>query len=228
MKAQTMPSATVGTRAFTLIELLVVIAVIALLAGMIFPITGIVNRAKVLKRSLADRTQLESAIESYKQKYGHYPPDNPSNAALNQLYYELAGTTLGQNTYTTLDGSARIQATSLPALFYVDGFVNATRGPGGDEGGAAKSFLSGFKPGQVATLDDGTKVLAGVPFQKVATPPFNVDPLGNSNPTINPWRYNKTNPTNNPTTYDLWLDVIISGKAWRICNWSKDPLKVTQ
>ena len=227
MKAHTKPAA-VGTRAFTLIELLVVIAVIALLAAMIFPITGAVNRAKILKRCQAERLQLESFIESYKQKYGHYPPDNPSNAVRNQLYYELAGTTLNQAVYTTLDGSARIPAASLQNLFAVDGFVNATRGAGGDEGGVAQSFLKGLKPNQIATLDDGTKVLAGVPFQLGQDPPFNVHPLGLPNPGINPWRYNKTNPTNNPATYDLWIDVIISGKARRICNWSKEALKVTQ
>src|SRR5262245_28049284 len=54
-----------GTRAFTLIELLVVIAVIALLAAMVIPISGVVNRVKILKRCQAERLQIESFIDSY-------------------------------------------------------------------------------------------------------------------------------------------------------------------
>src|SRR2546422_995445 len=98
-------------RAFTLIELLVVIAIIAVLAAMIFPIVGAVNKVKLRSVAQGGLTQVETAIESYKAKYGFYPPDNPSNAAVNQLYFELLGTTassLGSApfSYTTLDGSA--------------------------------------------------------------------------------------------------------------------------
>jgi hypothetical protein len=30
-------------------------------------------------------------------------------------------------------------------------------------------------------------------------------------------------PTNNTASYDLWTDILIGGKATRICNWSSRP-----
>jgi hypothetical protein len=38
--------------------------------------------------------------------------------------------------------------------------------------------------------------------------------------TPNPFRYNSVNPTNNPNSYDLWIDLVISGKPYRIGNWT--------
>src|SRR5436309_1783804 len=119
--------------AFTLIELLTVIAIIALLAAMLFPITGAVNRAKIRSRTQAQLAQIETGIQSYKGKFGHYPPDNPDNQKLNQLYYELMGTTLNNGVYTTLDGSAKINVAALTTTFgpKVGGFVNCAKGGGG-------------------------------------------------------------------------------------------------
>ena len=215
--------------AFTLIELLVVIAVIAVLASMIFPVTGAVNRFKIKSRSLAELGQLQSAIADYKTKVGHYPPDNPTNPSLNQLYWELSGTKLNQGVYTTLDGASRINETDVPLMFGgVAGFVNSTKGGGGDESGNAENFLkAGLKPNQTHEVDGKAKVLVGVPYQKLGSGPFSLDPIpGVPNQTANPWRYRMTNPTNNPSSYDLWLDVIIGGKAYRICNWSRDMLRI--
>src|SRR6266566_6880314 len=79
--------------AFTLIELLVVIAVIAILAALVIPVSGAVRAAGTKRRAMAEMTEVETLIESYKEKLGHYPPDNPGNPLLNQLYYELMGTT---------------------------------------------------------------------------------------------------------------------------------------
>lgn len=60
--------------AFTLIELLIVITVIGILVGLLIPaITGAMSTA----RELAIRTemvQIEQGIESFKTKYGFYPP----------------------------------------------------------------------------------------------------------------------------------------------------------
>src|SRR5437588_9390060 len=54
--------------AFTLIELLVVIAVISVLAAMLFPITGAVNRIKIRTKARAELAQVRTDIESYKSK----------------------------------------------------------------------------------------------------------------------------------------------------------------
>src|SRR6266567_3818945 len=79
--------------AFTLIELLVVIAIIALLAALVIPVSGAVRAAGTKRRAMAEMTEVETLIESYKEKLGHYPPDNPGNPLKNQLFYELMGTT---------------------------------------------------------------------------------------------------------------------------------------
>jgi prepilin-type N-terminal cleavage/methylation domain-containing protein len=215
---------------FTLIELLVVIAIIAILAAMIIPITAVVHKQKIKSVSRAQMAQLQTAIESYHSKHGHYPPDNPNNYALNQLYYELVGTVLtndaGAQGYRTLDGSTFIRMTDIPAMFPgVVGFVNAKKGATGDESSGAQNFLKdGLKPGQVQQLSNGTKLLIGpAPWPNNLTPPFN--PAGEVG--VNPWRYNSSNPTNNPGSYDLWYDVVIGGKTNRICNWSKQPITVS-
>ena len=219
--------------AFTLIELLVVIAVIALLASMIFPVMGAVNRAKVRARSAAERAQLETAISSYKSRHGQYPPDNPNDPVRNPLFYELLGTTFTNGVYTTLDGGCSIRQSDLATAFgpNVPGFVNCTRGGGGDETTGAESFLKGLKEVQVKELPAGAgraKVLAGIDW-KVADQPFNVQPINIPGAEgINPWRYNSSKPTNNPNSYDLWIDVNIGGKIYRVCNWNKDMVRVTQ
>ena len=105
--------------AFTLIELLVVISIIAILASLIFPVTAAVNAAKIKSRTKAELAQIETAIQRYQTKLGHYPPDNPVNPALNQLFYELMGTTNDTRAYTTLDGSSTIP----PAGYARDGRV---------------------------------------------------------------------------------------------------------
>ncbi len=213
--------------AFTLIELLVVIAIIAVLAAMIFPIVGAVNKVKLRSVAEGGLTQVETAIQSYKAKYGFYPPDNPSNAAVNQLYFELLGTTastLGNAifSYTTLDGSATINLPGLNNVFgpNVAGFMNSTKGAGGDEGPVAVNFLKGLKAVQFLAVTNPTSTFLGAPLD---------GPLIYQSPTgakINPWRYNSSSPTNNPNSYDLWIDVLIAGKTNRFSNWSKQPLIV--
>src|SRR5690348_17156290 len=99
--------------AFTLIELIVVIAIIGVLAALIFPVVGVVNRKKQINTAQTQLKALEVAIDGYKTKLGFYPPDNPNNAVTNQLYFELLGTTNNAapgkvpDLWVTLDGSAQ-------------------------------------------------------------------------------------------------------------------------
>jgi prepilin-type N-terminal cleavage/methylation domain-containing protein len=223
------------TPAFTLIELLVVIAVISILASMMFPIGKALNRIKMKGRAKAEMTQIETAIQSYKAKLGTFPPDNPATPVINQLYYELSGTTVtntGGNAkfYLTLDGNSQLSADTATFQSYfgsrVTGFMNTTRGAG-DEGVFAVNFLKGsLRPDQVAILPSGAKVLVttlrwpeGQAYHPVSGTGFK---------TVNPWRYNSSNPTNNPGSYDLWVDVIIDGKTNRFGNWSKEPVLVSK
>src|SRR5262245_28983231 len=103
--------------AFTLIELLVVIAIISILAALIIPIGKAVNRTKIRSKARGELAMLEMAIENYKTKMGHYPPDNPDNPGRNQLYFELEGTILTNGVFQTLDGSGQIRMNQLPNSF---------------------------------------------------------------------------------------------------------------
>jgi len=207
---------------------LVVIAVISLLAAMIFPITGAVTRNRIRSRTRTELEQIATYIEQYKSKLGHYPPDNPGNPRTNQLYFELAGTTNNGTTYITIDGSYRIDVVNVPAVFgpSVTGFVNSNKGGAGDETRVASQFLKSVKPGQIAEHDTGGK-RARILTSSVSRPSSQINPIPSGIPgEANPICYNSSNPTNNPNSYDLWVDVVISGKTNRICNWSRDPITV--
>jgi prepilin-type N-terminal cleavage/methylation domain-containing protein len=208
--------------AFTLIELLIVIAIIAILAAMIIPISGAVNRNKIKAKARVELEQVATAIELYKTKLGHYPPDNPFNPATNQLLFELLGTTFTNGAYATLDGSAWVNSSALGSVFglagaspKVGGIINTTQGTVGDEGRVATHFLSGLKPDEVATI--ASPVGNQVKILVAAVP----GPTANYLTTIN---YVSSSPTNNPNTYDLWVDAVISGKTNRISNWSQQTI----
>jgi len=216
--------------AFTLIELLVVIAVISILAAMLFPVGNAVNRAKIRQRVRSEMTQVQTAIESYKSKLGFYPPSDTNSPAPNSLYYELLGTFPTNNTtaYVSLDGSSRIAANVLPTIFgpSIGGFLNCTRGAGGDERQPAAKFFPGLKQGQFLAV---TPTNAAAPIftllgANIPGPVLFPSPEGGK---INPWRYNSAAPVHNSNNYDLWIDVLIGNKVYRICNWSTEPLQVS-
>jgi prepilin-type N-terminal cleavage/methylation domain-containing protein len=211
---------------FTLIELLVVIAVIAILAALIFPVIGALKRIRVQSRARAELAQVEMAIAAYKAKLGFYPPDNGNNKvpatynpATNQLFYELIGTMLTNNstTFVTKDGATQILQSALPLNFGTAGFMNCSRGGGDDNTASAVTFLRGLKAGQSLLAQNGIMVLGSSLDGPIMV-------LGNNGTKINPWRYNSSNPTNNPGSYDLWIDVMVGSVTNRICNWNAKPL----
>lgn len=212
-----------GLAAFTLIELLVVIAIIGVLAALIFPAMKGVKERAMRAKVQAEVKQLESSIESYKAKYGHYPPDNPGLPALNQLFYELQGTIKTKVgaavVFQTLDARNNIPVASVSTVFGpgVSGFVNCTKEGGGDDFGAAQKFISGLSPGQYRFLASGGGLLTcTIPWPPNLGP---VIPMEAAD--LNPMRYNSSSPTNNPKSYDLWVDIFVGGKTNRISNWSK-------
>ena len=216
-----------SARAFTLIELLVVIAIISLIAAMIVPVTGALSRNKVRTKARVELAQVRMAIEAYRSKMGHYPPDNPVNPYASQLYYELLGTTSMNGVYTTLDGSSQIAASDASAAFRVGGFINSSQPGGGDETRAAVAFLR--QPRQYADVTAGTAtariLTCSIPWSANSLHPALVG-LAPTPPDANPFRYVSSNPTNNPSSFDLSVDVIIAGKTNRISNWSRDPIIV--
>jgi prepilin-type N-terminal cleavage/methylation domain-containing protein len=211
------PQPTTGS-AFTLIELLVVIAIIAILAALVMPITHTVSKMKIRSRTQGELAQLVTAIQGYKDKRGFYPPDHPGMPSTNQLFYELSGTKFdGNQTFTTLDGGSQITTNLLGSTFNISGILNATAPGSGDEGVTAQKFLRELKPAQIGEVNGVKFVAASVGWPDGATAPV-------SGTTLNPWCYNSSNPTNNTGSFDLWVDVLISGKTNRICNWSDKVL----
>jgi len=207
--------------AFTLIELLVVIAIMGVLAALIFPVAGAVKKRQYISHTQAQMAQLETAIDRYKAAYGFYPPSNPGNPLVNQLYYELEGTTNDGTYYITLDGSARINASDVSSAFGVGGFMNCSKPAGGEDAAAARNFLPDLRPNQIGTYTTG----GGVALTNLISSVGGPDPISTYQPLagsdINPWRYNSSNPTNNPGSYDLWIQLSISKQINLICNWSK-------
>ncbi len=220
--------------AFTLIELLVVIAVIGILASLLFPVTKVMKKNRMIAVAKTELAQVETAIEAYKARYGTFPPDNPGNFLINQLYYELEGTVLTNSVYQTLDGSGSMAPAQFVPFYgagtKVSGFVNfSASAKGSDDKGAAEKFLRELKPTQVGALSSvpplglTNKVLiCSVLWDQPASYPVPTGvPAG-----MNPWRYISTSPTNNPGAYDLWVDILIGDKTNRICNWSKTPIQL--
>ena len=222
---------TIGNPAFTLIELLVVISVILALAALTFPAVRAVKLNMIRARAKSELVGLQTAIENYKDKLGYYPPDNRINAkadpyALNQLYYELLGTTNYGGFFHTLDNSAQISAdpnvligifgANAPGVPNVSGFMNCAQPRSGDEIPSGVAFIKGLKSSQWLTTTYTTPActVIGANLDGPLTFP------GPNGTKINPWRYNSSSPHNNTKTFDLWIDVAVADKTNRICNWS--------
>jgi prepilin-type N-terminal cleavage/methylation domain-containing protein len=220
--------------AFTLIELLVVMAVIAVLAAMIFPAAAIVKRKSAEKRIQTMLDSVASAIETYYANVKVYPPENPINPALgyvsaperNTLFYELSGVQLVDNKYQPTGGQGSISDANLRNFLQIGatefGMVNLARGSG-DEVQAAQNCISGIRPTQYLEVTEGgvNVMVLGV---SDAGPLMFKD--ANERP-INPFRYASTRATNNVGRFDLWVDVIISGRTNRFSNWSTKPIIVS-
>ena len=194
---------------FTLIELLVVIAIIGVLSALLLNLLPRAANMKVRTRVNAELHELVTVIEGYKEKRGHYPPDNPADPAANSLYYELVGTSLNSGVYTTLAGDSPISANDVSMAFNATGFVNANASGGADD---AKNFHPVLKANQQVRdmpVNNKTVKLLGV-----ATKGPNGD--------FCVWNYNSSTPAHNPNSFDLWVEVLLSGKTNTFGNWKKD------
>ena len=202
---------------FSLIELLVVIAVMAILAGLLFPLAKTAKIKAALRIARVEMAQISTAIADYKTINGYYPPDNPANPVLNQLFYELSGTTnnTGAGIFQTLDGSERITPGSAAVVFGTAGFMNCDPAGGGSP--PAKRYLLGLVPSRSANVTAGgsTARILVCSVRSSANAP--APPLPGQ-PELNPWHYVSSHPTNNPASYDLWVDIFLGGKLYHVSN----------
>jgi prepilin-type N-terminal cleavage/methylation domain-containing protein len=207
---------------FTLIELLLVISIIGVLTALVISAATSANPGPKLAVARAELGQVESAIQEYKDRLGLYPPDNPAHPEMNPLWFELAGTTNNGIDYVTLDTSGRISVTDINARFGRQGFANtAVRARATDEAGAPIPFLTQLRSRQTG------EPIAGNPQIKILVCTVQWPEGSSAAPilgtTLNPWRYVSSHPTNNTGSYDLWVDLVFSGKKYRVSNWSKKP-----
>jgi prepilin-type N-terminal cleavage/methylation domain-containing protein len=208
---------------FTLIELLLVIAIIGVLTALVA--SAMSNTQLRAKKAVAQAElgQMQSAIDEYKEKLGFYPPDNPNDALINPLYFELLGTTNNGLTYVTLDTSGQISNISgdINSKFNRPGFANSsTRAHSTDDSGAPIPFLNHLNSKQSGQFDS-SRPLVKILVCSVEWPDANTAPIPGT--LLNPWRYVSSHPTNNPGSYDLWVDLLIGKKIYRVSNWSKQP-----
>jgi prepilin-type N-terminal cleavage/methylation domain-containing protein len=208
---------------FTLIELLLVVAIIGVLTALLVSATSGSGHTAKIAVAQAELAQMESAIGDYRANLGFFPPDNPNDATINPLYFELLGTTNNGLTYVTLDASAQISNAGgdINLKFNRQGFANSsTKTHSSDEHGAPTSFLSHLTPSQVGQLPNSqppVKILVcSIEWTSGNNPPI-------PGTLLNPWRYVSSHPINNPGSYDLWVDLAIGNKIYRVSNWSKQP-----
>lgn len=217
--------------AFTLIELLVVISIVGLLAAMVVGGASMVGAKNRLSRLKAEMAEYTTAIESYKDALGSYPPDNPVNPALSPLFYELSGMVVDNANarFRTRNSSEVVTAADIKTFFGIDGFQNATPDPE-----KVRTFVN-LKSGrykEIGAPNSGTpdiEVLASpAPWRKVQIPVHPLLPqVAQPAPTVNPWRYlSPQNATNNPGSFDLWVDYVEGREVRRLGNWSPDPIVV--
>ena len=196
--------------AFTLVETLVTIAIIGIVASLVLTGVQVAARRRDESRVRAELAKLDMLINTYKDKLGSYPPDNPGSPATNSLYYELSGTATVGGNFKTLDGSQLISPADAQAYLGVPGFLNSTIGAI-----QAKNYLPEVKPDQAMLISTAPAVMV---LTSPGKPPPNNTIIVNGQP-VNPWRYVSSNPVHNPGRFDLWAEITINGQTNIIGNW---------
>ncbi len=234
--------------AFTLVELLVVISIIATLAGLVVGLAPTVGERMRESRIRAELAELQFAIESYKAKFGIYPPDNGSyingtqaerdtenRSGLSPLYYELSGVFVdnANGVFLTADTKQSLSPMDIQKYFGRDGFVNAALL------NRRRQFTHRLNDRQHAgisrTSDGGGLEVLAVGFITDSTSkrgsgfswPTDAKTLAQypapipANPGLNPWHYVSTSPVHNPGGYDLWAEYFVRGERRILANWKQ-------
>ena len=234
--------------AFTLVELLVVISIIATLAGLVVGLAPTVGERMKESRIRAELAELQFAIESYKARFGIYPPDNGSYingtqqeqlsetySGLSPLYYELSGVFVdnAKGVFLTADTKQSLSPNDILRNFGRDGFVNAALP------NRRRQFTHRLNDRQHAgisrTSDGGGLEVLAVGFITDSSSkrgsgfswPTDAKTLAQypapipANPGLNPWHYVSTSPVHNPGGYDLWAEYFVRGERRVLANWKQ-------
>lgn len=208
------------TQAFTLVEMLMVIGIIGIVVGLTVALLGGATTKKQEAATRAQIAKIQSALESYKKKFGTYPPDNPAWAALNPqwnpLAYELGGVRnigpgAAPNFAAECDPNHVVSPAMLGSYFSLPGFVNQKTGA------SAETFLN-LKGGTGPNADYGLLTNGtGQPAAMLLLVPAD-HPMGGS---ANVWRYRAYPATgHNPKSFDLWAEIKQKGGGTNfIKNW---------
>jgi len=231
-----------GRRGFTLVELLVVIVIIGILASLVVGLSGTASRKMRESRTRAELVAIETAIGAYKSKFGHYPPDNPKDPALNSLYYELTGCLYSPTRKTFRDPKVgtvmKVQA--IKEHFGVEGFINTAR---------SERELKQFYEPTAKTVSriseehgdddpaEGPKkhhadevhvlcVPVPWPLERDDQPVWHHGKVAKG---VNPWRYVVgQSVVNNIGKYDLWAEIVVGDEVLVISNWRKETFSREQ
>jgi len=148
--------------AFTLIEMITVIAIIAILAGLVLAVNGLVQKKGALARADAEIKDLSVALENYKTDNGGYPQDPNLTDTLDPRNTSVA---------TDTSRSGRMAQSSLYLYEQLSGDTDGdgTIGNGADTG---KNYAPDFwKPTRLGGDKDSTG--------KVTPVKYIMDPFGN-------------------------------------------------
>lgn len=112
-----------GSPSFTLIEIMVVVAIIAILAGLLFPVVlGALERYRV-KHALTDTHRIVIAIKAYRAEYGKWPGQIQ---AVEDMSYMTSNFIVIQALTTSSNNPKRIQFLPIQTKWLDDlgNFVN--------------------------------------------------------------------------------------------------------
>ena len=155
-------------RGFTLVELLVVITIIGLLAGLATGAAMYAWRQVSDTLTKAQMTQLEMALESYKQAYSEYPPMLSDEAAvMRHVTSRWKRANIGYADVLQAAGLAGADDSALiaaSAVFWLGGVYDATSGT---YTGFSADLADPLKSGGQRTetmMDFSEKNTIGIPF----------------------------------------------------------------
>jgi prepilin-type N-terminal cleavage/methylation domain-containing protein len=148
--------------AFTLIELLVVIVIIAVLAGVAFPVfQGVQVRAKKLQAK-NDITQIVTAVNAYYTEYGKYPIDTsgggtPADVIFDSSNNEKLFDVLTNNTTSAANASLVALLNPRQVTFTSPPYVRDADNP---RSGIATKTVGGIRIGEFVDPWGGPYVVA--------------------------------------------------------------------